>query len=79
MVKNAETFAFQLREFFALDPRQFDLIEVRLQEEPALLRWRFEWVGYSPLSPRSEPVSASQAQGLLNLLQAEPAAEVVGA
>jgi len=56
--KNAEPFAFQLREQLNLDPKQMDLIEVR--EEPSqiqLFRWRFEWVGFSPISPKSEEVT----------------------
>lgn len=57
--KNAEPFAFQLREKFALDARRFELIEARVVEGVThLLRWRFEWVGNSPLSARSEEINS---------------------
>ena len=57
--KNAEPFAFQLREKFALDARRFELIEVRdTGDATRLLRWRFEWVGNSPLSARSEEINS---------------------
>lgn len=57
--KNAEPFAFQLREKFALDARRFELIEVRdTGDITHLMRWRFEWVGNSPLSARSEEINS---------------------
>lgn len=57
--KNAEPFAFQLREKFELDARRFELIEVRDAADAArLYRWRFEWVGNSPLSARSEEINS---------------------
>ncbi len=73
VAKNAEHFAFQLRELFQLDSHRFELIELRGDfAAPCLWRWRFEWVGMSPLSPRSEIVSAAhqkrQLLSLLNLL-----------
>ena len=70
VAKNAEHFAFQLREFFKLDARRFEMIELRGDiATPGLWRWRFEWVGASPLSPKCELISspAQQAQ-LLTLL-----------
>lgn len=58
--KNAEPFAFQLRERFEVDARRFELVEVRETAEGIqLFRWRFEWVGNSPLSARSELIPAS--------------------
>jgi hypothetical protein len=65
--KNAEPFAFQLRDLLNLDPKQMDLIEVReVPGQIQLFRWRFEWVGHSPINPRSEEVtSPSQRQHLL--------------
>ncbi|QEI11638.1 hypothetical protein [Cellvibrio japonicus] len=75
--KNAETFAFQLRDYFSLDARRFELIEVREADEPEFIRWRFEWVGHSPLSARAEPVvSNSQRQLLQGLVQAPRIAAV---
>lgn len=62
VAKNAETFAFQLRELFKLDARRFELVELRGGvTHPEFWRWRFEWVGNSPLAPRCEFV-ASLAQ-----------------
>lgn len=68
--KNAEHFAFQLLHRFQLDTKRFELIELRIAgEEQQLWRWRFEWVGHSPLSARSElVVSPSQRHLLLHLL-----------
>lgn len=68
--KNAEPFAFQLREKFGLDARRFELIEVReAGDATQLFRWRFEWVGNSPLSARSEEInSAGLRTILLNLI-----------
>lgn len=57
--KNAEPFAFQLREKFSLDARRFELIEVRATLGALhLYRWRFEWAGNAPLSARSEEVTS---------------------
>lgn len=74
--KNAEPFAFQLREMFALDARRFELIEVRDMENAAhLFRWRFEWVGNSPLSARSEEINSPGLRAiLLNMI--DPAQSV---
>ena len=76
VAKNAEHFAFQLREFFKLDARRFELIEMRGDSEnPEFWRWRFEWVGNTPLSPRCELVASSNQQTqLLSLLQTMPQA-----
>jgi hypothetical protein len=57
--KNAEPFAFQLRERFNLDARRFELVEVRENAGGIqLFRWRLEWVGNSPLSARSEEITS---------------------
>ena len=67
--KNAETLAFQLREYFSLDGRRLDLIEMRtVDEADALYRWRFEWVGHSPLSGRVEALVEGQVKFMLGLL-----------
>lgn len=78
VAKNAEHFAFQLRDFFKLDARRFELIEMRGDcTNPEFWRWRFEWVGNSPLSPRCERVSSSNQQTqLLSLLQDVPQAAI---
>ena len=74
--KNAEPFAFQLREMFALDARRFEMIEVRDMDNVAqLFRWRFEWVGNSPLSARSEEINSTGLRAiLLNMI--DPAQSV---
>ncbi len=67
--KNAETLAFQLREHYALDARRFDMIELRPAESDLeVYRWRFEWVGHSPLSARAELLGDGQARFMLSLL-----------
>jgi hypothetical protein len=74
VAKNAEPFAFQLRELFALDAGKFELIEIREAGElQHLYRWRFEWVGNSPLSARVEEVSSAGQRNMLFSLIAEPA------
>lgn len=76
--KNAEPFAFQLRELFGLDARRFELIEVRDQGDAThLYRWRFEWVGNSPLSARSEEISSAGLRA--SLLQLIDPAQAVAA
>lgn len=78
--KNAEPFAFQLRELFGLDPRQMDLIEVREQlGQIQLFRWRIEWVGNSPVTSRQEEVtSPSQRKHLLQWISVEDTAANLG-
>ena len=68
--KNAEHFAFQLCARLQLEPRRLELVELKsAEDEYPLWRWRFEWVGKSPLSGRGEPItSASQQTMLLGLL-----------
>lgn len=81
VAKNAEHFAFQLRELFNLDARRFEMVEVRGEmTNPQFWRWRFEWVGSSPLSPRCELVSSSsQHNQLLSLLNIAPTLQAAGA
>jgi hypothetical protein len=70
VAKNAEQFAFQLRELFKLDARRFEMVELRGDPmNPQLWRWRFEWVGNSPLSSRCEAISSdTQRDQMLTLL-----------
>jgi hypothetical protein len=76
--KNAEPFAFQLREKFALDARRFELIEVREAADTThMYRWRFEWVGNSPLSARSEEINSPGLRA--SLLQLIDPAQAVAA
>lgn len=68
--KNADHFAFQLLHRFQLDTKRFELVELRsTAEEHSLWRWRFEWVGSTPLAGRGELVtSTGQRQLLMRLL-----------
>lgn len=70
VAKNAEHFAFQLRELFKLDARRFEMVELRGDSiNPQLWRWRFEWVGNSPVSARCEAITShSQQNQLLTLV-----------
>lgn len=63
--KNAEHFAFQLREMFGLDPKLVDFIEVRESlGEPQFFRWRFDWAGHSPVASHVQNLGASSQQHL---------------
>ena len=74
--KNAEPFAFQLREKFGLDARRIELIEVRdASDATHLYRWRFEWVGNSPLSARAEEINSPNLRATL-LQQIDPAQSI---
>ena len=74
VAKNAEPFAFQLRERFGLIAGRFDLIEIReASGVQHLYRWRFEWAGNSPLSARAEEVTSAGQINMLFSLLAEPA------
>ena len=70
VAKNAEHFALQLRNLFNIDARRFELVELRGDmANPELFRWKFEWVGNTPLSGRSEAIcSHSQRKHFLSLL-----------
>lgn len=79
VAKNAQHFAFQLRDFFQLDARRLEMIEWRGSiEAPSLWRWRFDWVGTSPVLPRCEVIASAnqknQVLSLLNLLDESHAA-----
>jgi len=77
--KNAEHFAFQLRERFDIDPHRFEMIEFRMAgDEPCLWRWRFEWVGFSPLSAKGEAVASVQQQHKLFNLLSPPQLSMAG-
>ena len=72
VAKNAEHFAFQLRELFKLDARRFEMVELRGNPaSPELWRWRFEWVGNSPIAPKSELVTSANQQTQIRSLLAE--------
>ena len=81
VAKNAEHFAFQLRELFKLDARRFEMVELRGDvTNPKFWRWRFEWVGNSPLSARCEVInSSSQHNQFLTLLNIQGGLQVASA
>ncbi|GEM_PF-1678348 len=61
--KNAELFAFQLRERMAGAMKNFSLVEVRLDSHKQLdewFGWRFQWVGMTPLSGKAYPLPVAQ-------------------
>lgn len=69
VAKNAEYFASQLLLHFDLRPNRFDLIELRPREESAeWWRWRFQWVGSTPLDGRCQPVKSAAQQARLAAL-----------
>jgi hypothetical protein len=81
VAKNAEHFAFQLRELFNVDTRRFEMVELRGDvTNPQFWRWRFEWVGNSPLSARCEVIgSRSQHNQFLTLLNIQGGLQVASA
>ncbi len=77
MSKNAEHIAFQLVSRFGLLSDTLDVIEMREQSGGYdlshrdlshwdLLRWRFEWVGTSPLAGYSQLVGTGSQQEFLS-------------
>lgn len=73
--KNAESFLIQLLERFELRPERLTLIELRGDPaQPELWRWRAEWVGRSPMAPRSEPVTGAARESLRALLDGDDSA-----
>jgi len=64
--KNAELFACQLREKLGVDIRRFEFIEVRERSgSQHLYRWRFEWVGNSAVSAKSEEITSAGLRAVL--------------
>jgi len=70
IAKNAEHLAHQLVSRFNLDHEALDILELRDgPEETEMLRWRFEWVGSSARSAKSQPVTGkSQKEFLASVL-----------
>ncbi len=70
IAKNAEHLAHQLVSRFQLDHRALDIVELRDgAEDTEMLRWRFEWVGASARSAKSEVMeSSSQRRFLASVL-----------
>lgn len=83
VAKNADHFAFQLRDHFSIEPNRFELIELRVAgDDHCLWRWRFEWVGFTPLAPKGEAISSVQQQhkffAMLAAPEQQPLAAVTG-
>lgn len=67
--KNAEPFISQLLEQLPLRPERLNIIELRGDpDHPEFWRWRFEWVGRSPMAPRGEPVPSQGSKAALEAL-----------
>ena len=81
VAKNAEHFALQLRDLFNVDVRRFELIELRGDmANPEFFRWKFEWVGNTPLSGRSEAIcSLGQRKHFLALANIQSELQVASA
>jgi hypothetical protein len=70
IAKNAEHLAHQLVSRFQLDHSALDIVELRDGvDDTEMLRWRFEWVGASARSGKSEVMeSHSQRRFLTSVL-----------
>lgn len=67
--KNVEPFMNQLLDKLPIEPERLSVIELRGSEtEPEFWRWRFEWVGRSPMAPRCEPVASTGSRRALSSL-----------
>jgi len=71
LLKNAEHLARQLIECMGVAPSDVDFIQYQPREEPEWLRWRFQWVGNSPLNAVSYPINVSSQQSFLLPLLSE--------
>ena len=61
LAKNAEHIVFQLRERFNRAVKKFSMLEQRVTEEmDQWYAWDFNWVGNTPLEPKSRLLSDQQ-------------------
>lgn len=58
MSKSAEHLAYQIILRLGVNPNDVDFVQYQPGEQPEWLRWRFQWVGQSPLHGKSSPVNA---------------------
>jgi hypothetical protein len=72
---SAEHLAYQLVQRLGVPPEQVDFIQHQPGEEPEWLRWRFQWVGSSPIQGKSLPLNQSSYEAFVLPLLAE--AEIV--
>ena len=63
--KNAEHFAFQLREKLSATPEQLDFLQVNHGDDDRWLRWRFQWAGNTPLKAHCEVLTEKARKGLV--------------
>lgn len=74
--KNAEPFLTQLLKRLPINPARLSVIELRGdQDRPEFWRWRFEWVGRSPMAPRCEQVAGDGSRSTLQSLLDEKATD----
>lgn len=71
LLKNAEHLARQLIDCMGVSPSDVDFIQYQPREEPEWLRWRFQWVGNSPLKAASYPINSSSQKSFLQPLLSE--------
>lgn len=63
---SAEHLAYQLvQRLNHVAPHEVEFIQYQPGEEPAWLRWRFQWVGSSPLQGKSLPLNQSSYEGFI--------------
>lgn len=56
LTKSAEQLAHQIVKRLSLEPELVDFIQCQPGEDPEWLRWRFQWVGQSPLQGKHHGV-----------------------
>ncbi|WP_439134245.1 hypothetical protein, partial [Pseudomaricurvus sp.] len=68
---SAEHLAYQLVQRLNVAPEDVDFIQYQPGEEPEWLRWRFQWVGTSPLQAKSLPLSSTSLESFVMPILAE--------
>lgn len=62
---SAEHLAYQLVQRLNVAPQEVEFIQYQPGEEPEWLRWRFHWVGSSPLQGKSVSLNQSSYEGFV--------------
>lgn len=62
---SAEHLAYQLVQRLNVAPQDVDFIQYQPGEEPEWLRWRFQWVGSSPLQGKSLPLNQASCEAFV--------------
>lgn len=68
---SAEHLAYQLIQRLDAAPEDVDFIQFQPGEEPEWLRWRFQWVGTSPLQAKSLPLGPTALESFVMPILAE--------